>query len=126
MPTKLLSVVCFVWLPLALLVFGCAKDPGPPPPLAVEQIAPELEKAFKSGSQEGKDLVAKISSSLQAKDYPAAYNAVQTLGSLPEASAPQRALTARAMLTIYGLLQTAQAQGDENASAALRYHQMTK
>ena len=122
-------VLLFCWPTLCsmlLLLAGCSKDPGPPPPLAVEQIPAELEKAFKQARQEPKDLVAKISASLQSKDYPAAYDAVQALGSVPDATKEQRSLTARAMLTIYGLLQEAQAQGDDKAAAALRYHQMSK
>lgn len=111
---------------LIFLIFGCAKDPGPPPPLPVEQIAVELDKSFKAARPETKDLVAKVSSSLQGKDYPAAYDAIQALSTVPDTTPEQRRLSARAMLTIYGLLQTAQSQGDENASAALRYHQMNK
>jgi hypothetical protein len=113
---------------LAGLIFqvGCSKNPTPPAPLALEQIPVELDKAFKEAKQETKDLVAKLNSSLQGKDYPAAYNAVQDLGGLPDATTEQRTLAARAMLTIYGLLQEAQAKGDDNASAALRYHQSTK
>jgi hypothetical protein len=105
---------------------GCAKDPGPPPPLVVEQIGPELDKAFKEAKAEPKELVAKVNSSLQAKDYTIAYDAIQALCSLPDATKEQRSLSARAMLTIHGLLQEAQAQGDEKAGAALRYHQSTK
>jgi hypothetical protein len=111
----------------ALMLWGgCAKDPGPPPPLAVEQIGPELDKAFKEAKAEPKELVAKVNSSLQAKDYTIAYDAIQALCSLPDATKEQRSLSARAMLTIHGLLQEAQAQGDEKAGAALRYHQSTK
>ena len=108
------------------LALACSKDPGPPPPLAAEQIPAELEKAFKAAKQETRDLAAKVSASLHAKDYPAAYDAIQALANIPDISIDQRKLTTRAMLTIYGLLQAAQAQGDDNASAALRYHQRTK
>jgi hypothetical protein len=94
--------------------------------LAVEQIPAELDKAFRQAKQETKDLVSKINSSLQAKDYTTAYDAVQALGSVPDATTDQQVLTARAMLTIYGLLQTAQAQGDEKATAALEHYKMTR
>ena len=122
-------VLLFCWCALCsllLLPTGCSKDPGPPPPLAADKIPSELEQAFKQARQEPKDLVAKITAGLQSKDYPAAYDAVQALGSVPDDTKEQRALTARAMLTIYGLLQEAQAQGDDKAAAALRYHQMSK
>ena len=123
---KFVLLFCSLALCSMVLLPGCSKDPGPPPPLAVEQIPAELEKAFKQARQEPKDLVAKITTGLQSKDYPAAYDAVQALGSVPDATKEQRALTARAMLTIYGLLQEAQSQGDDKAAAALRYHQMSK
>jgi hypothetical protein len=109
-----------------LLGGGCARDPGPPPPLALEQIGPELDKIFKDAKAETKELVTKVNASLQAKDYTIAYEAIQALCSLPDATKEQRSLSARAMLTIHGLLQEAQAQGDEKAGAALRYHQSTK
>ena len=105
---------------------GCSKDPGPPPPLAAEQIAPELEKVFTKAKPDTKDLVTKVTTGLQAKDYATSYDAVQALVALPDLSKDQRALCVRAMLTVYGLLQDAQAQGDEKAAAALRYHQSTK
>lgn len=117
----LLATLLAGFLPL-----GCSKDPGPPPPLAVEQIPAELNKMFKDAKQDAKDLVAKLNSSLESKDYPAAYDAVQALGNLGDTTIPQRQLSARAMLTIYGLLQTAQSQGDEKAAESLQYHKMTK
>jgi len=120
-----IQIVCSA-LCLLFLAAACSKDPGPPPPLAAEQIPAELDKAFKTAKQETKDLAAKVSAGIQAKDYPAAYDAIQALGNVPDTTIEQRKLTARAMLTIYGLLQTAQAQGDDNASAALSYHQRTK
>ena len=126
MSNRITQNVCLALCSLAILVCGCAKDPGPPPPLAVENIPGELEKAFQAAKQQTKDIVGKVNSGLQSKDYPGAYDAIQALGSLPDTSIEQRRLTARAMLTIYGLLQTAQSQGDDKAAAALRYHQMTK
>lgn len=105
---------------------GCNQAPTAPTPLAAEQIPAELEKAFKPAQETTKDLVTKVISGLQGKDYAGAYDAIQALCGAPDATKAQRALSVRAMLTIYGLLQTAQAQGDPNAAAALRYHQMTK
>jgi hypothetical protein len=126
MSNRIKQIIWIMSSPVLLLLAGCSKEPGPPPPLAVEQIPAELEKAFKQAKQDPKDLVTKLNSSLQSKDYPDAYDAVQALGNVPEATKEQRMLVSRAMLTIYGLLQAAQAQGDDKASAAIRYHQMTK
>jgi hypothetical protein len=118
----ILFALCFCFLGL----LGCKHEDKPPPPLAVEQIPSELQKVFKVARQETKELIAKVSSGLQTKDYVAAYDAVQALCSVPDASTDQRAMASRAMLTIYGLLQAAQSQGDEQAAAALKFHQMTK
>ena len=119
-----------VWLSVLLLagviLFGCSRNAGPPPPLAADKIPIELPKAFNKAGQEAKDLVAKVISSLQTKDYPTAYEAVQALGAVPDTTEQQRSFATRATLTIYGLLQEAQAQGDDKAAAAIRYHQMSK
>ena len=127
MTNRITQITWFIFLPILLLFLaGCSKEPGPPPALAVEQIPAELEKAFKQAKQETKDVVGKLNSGLQNKDYADAYDAVQALGNIPDTTKEQRMLFSRAMLTIYGLLQTAQANGDDRAAAAIRYHQMTK
>jgi len=105
---------------------GCGKDPGPPPPLAVEEIPAQMRKAFNGAESEAKDTVGRLTAALQSKDYPAAYEEVQALCSLPGETREQRSLAARALLTITGLLQTAQAQGDERAATALRLRQMNR
>src|SRR6516225_3116357 len=125
MTNRITQITWFIFLPILLLFLaGCSKEPGPPPALAVEQIPAELEKAFKQAKQETKDVVGKLNSGLQNKDYADAYDAVQALGNIPDTTKEQRMLVSRAMLTIYGLLQTAQANGDDRAAAAIRYHQM--
>jgi hypothetical protein len=126
MANRIIQTLIFILCVAVLFLSGCRQDPGPLPVLAAEQIPTEFEKAFKLASAETRDLAAKVSSGVQAKDYPAAYDAVQALTSVPGTTQEQRALAARASLTIYGLLQAAQAQGDDKAAAALRYHQMSK
>ena len=126
MKISIVRTISCTGLLLLMALLGCSRDDKPPPPLAVEQIPVELDKAFKSGPQQARDLVAKVTASLQKKDFPAAYDAVHALSSLPDASRDQRALASRAELSVYGLLQTAQAQGDENAAAAVRFLKSTK
>ncbi len=111
---------------LMLVTPGCSRNPGPPSPLPAEQIAPEMQKAFAKSSTEVKDLIGEIERALQSKDYTAAYQRVQMISNLPEATPEQRAVTARAALTLTSLLQAAQAQGDQNASAALRQQQRSR
>jgi hypothetical protein len=122
-------VVTIIGLAASLAVLGpaaCDKDPGPPAPLKVEAIPAEMQKVFNTAEPEAKDTVGRLTTALQSKDYPAAYLEVQALCSLRGETKEQRELSARALLTITGLLQSAQAQGDQNAAAALKFRQMTR
>jgi hypothetical protein len=121
-----LSAISLVTCVAILGAIGCGKDPGPPPPLALEQIPVEMQKAFDNAEPEAKESVGRLTSALETKDYPVAYEEVQALCNLPGESKEQRVLAARALLTITGLLQTAQAQGDERAANALKLRQMTR
>jgi hypothetical protein len=123
---QFIKTICLVTSTAIFGLAGCGKEAGPPPPLAVEQIPAEMQKAFNNSAPEARDAMSRLVSALQNKDYPAAYQEIQTLCVLPGESKEQRALAARAQLTITGLLQTAQAQGDEKAADALRLRQTTR
>ena len=116
----------FVAALVCSVLVGCERDAGPPPPLPAEQIAGEFDKGFKNAKQEVKDLAKKVVDALQAKDYPSAHQAVQQLSAAPGATKNQQILAARAFVTIIGLLQTAQSQGDEKAATVLKTYQGTK
>lgn len=105
---------------------GCNRTPGPPPPLPAEQIPVEMQKAFAKSSTEVKDLIAEIERALSSKDYPAAYQRVQVICNLPEATPEQRQVSTRALLTLNALLQAAQAQGDQGAAAVLKQQQRSR
>ena len=109
-----------------LVLVGCGRTVGPPPPLPVEQIPTEIKKVFGKAKPEVNDLITTINSTLQAKDYAAAYQAVQILCNLPDETKDQRLLAARAMLTVSGLLEAAQAQGDQKAAAILNYQKKNR
>ncbi len=126
MKRHVVSFICFTACVALLAAPGCGKEPGPPPPLSVEAIPGEMQKVFNTAEPEAKDTVGRLTLALQSKDYPAAYQEVQTLCGLRGETKEQRALSARALLTITGLLQSAQAQGDQNATAALKLRQMTR
>jgi len=122
-------ILSMVYLSSALALWsslGCHGEQGPPPPLAVEQIPTEFVKAFQNAKPEVKDLSNKVLQALEAKDFPAAHQAVQNLAMSPGATKAQQLLAARALIAITALLQTAQAQGDEKATAALKAYQSTK
>jgi hypothetical protein len=118
--------VCLALLIGSLANLGCHRDPGPPQPLAAENIPSEFAKGFSKAKPQVRELSAQIVSALQSKDYAAAYGSVQNLCALPEATQKERALAARALLTITGLLQTAQSQGDEKAAEVLNAYKMLK
>jgi hypothetical protein len=120
------SMICFIASMSFLGLIGCNKDSGPPPPLPVEQIPAAMQKSFNSAEPEARDIVGRLTSALRTNDYPAAYQEVQSLCSLPGETRAQRTVAARALLTITGLLQTAQAQGDERSANALKLRQMSR
>lgn len=109
-----------------LALFGCHRDVGPPPPLPAESIPAEFQRAFAKAAPEAKDLSSRIVAALASKEYAGAYAAVQELCACPQANKAQKQLATRALLTITGLLQTAQSQGDQNAAEALQLHKMYK
>jgi len=112
---------------LALLgASGCHRSAGPLPPLPAEQIPAEMQRVFAKAGPEIKNLVAELDAALKSKDYVSAYQRAQSLGSLPAASKEQRRAAARALLTVTSLLQSAQAQGDQDAAALLKYQQRTR
>jgi hypothetical protein len=105
---------------------GCNKSASPPPPLAADQIPTELQKAYAKAKPEFKDVVQKISSAMQEKDYPGANAGIQYLFNATEGTKQQRSVTARAMLTINQLLQEAQAKGDAKAAAVIQSNKRYK
>jgi len=116
----------FTALSVFFLVSACQRDSGPPAPLPLDQIASEFDKGFKDAKLEVKDLAKKVVDALQAKDYPAAHQAIQELSIAPGATKNQQTLAARAFVTITALVQTAQSQGDEKAATVLKTYQGTK
>jgi wobble nucleotide-excising tRNase len=85
----------------------------------VTDIPAEFDKAFKSAKPNVKALAAEIATSLSKSNYPAVYEQVQALCAAPEATEDQKALAARALLTVTGLLQSAQSAGDTKAAEVL-------
>lgn len=116
----LLSAACFCGL-------GCHRqNDAPPPPLPAEQIPAAFAAGFKDAKPDVKELADKLLKALEAKDYPAAHQMAQDLQMLPGSTEPQRVIAARTFLTINSLLQTAQTQGDESATEAIKQYHGTK
>lgn len=113
-------------LMMLLAVPGCNRSSAPPTPLPVEQLPSALEKAFSQAQPESKDLAKQVVASVQAQDYAKAFLELQQLAAMPNLTKEQRTVTARGLLTVNGLLQTAQTKGDEKAAEVLKFQHMTK
>jgi len=105
---------------------GCSRESGPPPALSAEQLPVEFDKAFAKAKPGVKELAARVSSAVQAKDYAAAHQAVQALCAATDTTKTQKTLAERAFLTITDLLKTAQAQGDQKAAETLQDYRRSK
>jgi hypothetical protein len=113
-----------VLLPLAgtlAVLAGCKPNNAAPAPLPADQIPAEMRKIFGQARPETKEMVESMLGALQSTNYPAAYEAGQSISKAPEVTKEQLVLTARAMLEINALLKDASAQGDSNAAAFVRY-----
>jgi hypothetical protein len=120
------NLICVLVLGVFVLGMGCSRPPAPPEPLALEQFPAELDKAYAKCSAEATELVGKLKTSLQEKDYAAAYQTLQALTGLADATSDQRKFLTRANLTVYALVQTAQSSGDEKATAVINDYKASK
>lgn len=113
---------------LCLLVFatGCRESSGPPAPLTVEQLPAEFDQAFARAAAEPKALAGQVVSAVRSQDYGQAFLELQRLTGQSGLSKAQTQLAARGLLTLNGLLQSAQAKGDEQAKAVLTYQRSIK
>jgi hypothetical protein len=116
---------------LALLLpwmfgLGCSRNVAPPEPLPVEQLPAAFQQAFDKAQPQAKELADQVVAAVQAKDYAKALSGVQLLVSLPGLTKEQSQVTSRSLLTVNGLLQSAQAQGDPAAAQTLKVYRGTK
>lgn len=128
-PASLASLLLPTALVAALVILshaGCSRASAPPTPLPAEQIPAAMQTAFAKAGTEVKGLLAELEQALNSKDYPVAYEKVQLICNLPEATQEQRLVSTRAMLTLTALLQTAQAQGNQDAAAVLKLQQRSR
>ncbi len=112
-----------------VLVFAgtaCNRPAPPPTPLTEAELPTAIEQAFAKAQPELKSLAGQVISSVQAKDYSQAFNAVQQLAANPALTKEQMRVASRAALTVNGLLQTAQTQGDAKAAQTLQNYRRDK
>lgn len=110
----------------ALCLAACKRHSEPPPPLPVEQIGVEFQKGFAAAPEAVRKVANDIAAAVEAKKYPPAFEGLQMLLTLPELKEEQRLLASRAMLTVSGLLQEAQAQGDASAESTLKEYRSNR
>ena len=123
--SKILHV--FSALMFALLIgSGCDKSSTPPPALTAAEIPAAFEKAFAKAKPEIKQVATQVVTALQAKDYPNAFQGVQSLGALPSLTKQQANVISSALVTVNALMQEAQAQGDAKSAQAIKNYRATK
>ena len=113
---------------LLVLIFGlgCDKSSKPPEPLAADQMPATFEKAFAKAPPDAKELSAVIAASMQAKDYPKAFQALQALTSQPGLNNEQTSVLGRGLFTLNTLLQESQSQGYQKAAETLKSYRGSK
>ena len=105
---------------------GCHKAWTPPPPLSEAEIPSDFQKTFAKASPEVKDVIGQAVAAIQSKDYPAAYTILQGVYHMPGVTQEERELASQTLLTLNGLMQTAESQGDQRAADFLRLQRATK
>jgi hypothetical protein len=120
-----LSVAILV-VAASFLTTSCRESGGPPAPLSVEQMPGEFDKAFAKARPETKALASQVVAAVKSQDYAKALLDIQTLTSQSGLTKQQANLSARALNTVNGLLQTAQSTGDEKAKAVLEFQRINK
>lgn len=119
--SKLVRVFSPIGLACALIAAGCKPKTEPPAPLALEQIGPEMRRAFANSQPETKALVEAMLAALQSTNYPDAYQSGEAVNRATGITREQLLITSRALLTVNALLQQARAQGDQGASTFIDY-----
>lgn len=106
--------------------FGCNRTTPPPTPLTAEELPGALEQAFSKAKPQAKELATLVVTSVKGRNFPKAFSTIQALAALPDLTKEQVNVAARATITVSGLLQEAQAQGDAKAAAAIKQYRETK
>jgi len=125
---NLTSRICLVFalFLIAALGAGCDKAGPPPAPLTAEELPAAMEKAFSSAKPEIKELAGQFVALVKAKNYPKAFQAMQSLMGQPGLNKEQLNVSSRASLTLNELLQAAQAAGDQKAATTIKNYQFNK
>ena len=116
----------FSLVSVMIIAAACERNVAPPTPLPIEQAPSALLKAFDRAKPEDKEVVNQIVGALQAQDYSKAYLSLQALAVRPGLNKEQQNITARGILTVNNLLQSAQTKGDAHAAETLNSYRINK
>ncbi|MGH7972607.1 MAG: hypothetical protein ACREIC_28170 [Limisphaerales bacterium] len=111
---------------LAVLGAACSQQTPPPQVMTAEQLETALDHAFSAAKPDLRQLESDIVSTLKAPDYSRAYLQLQKLSSQTGLNKQQDQVVASGLLTVNQLLQSAQSQGDTNATQVLQNYRATK
>lgn len=109
-----------------LVAFGCSRSAPPLEPLAEAEVPTAIQTAFAKAKPEIKAEADQVLAALQAKDYSKAYLGLQNLTLTGNLNKEQQSVAARAALTVNGMLQNAQTQGDTKAAETLKTYRVNK
>jgi len=108
-----------------LIGAGCGRGGGAPEALPVDQVAPAIEKEFKSAQTDLRNAVDMALAAIKTNDMATAYMALQSLSGSKDLTDKQRLVITRSMLTINEKVREAAAKGDGKAGEVLQL-QMNK
>src|SRR5207302_6426147 len=77
---------------LLLFTVGCDRSSTPPPPLTLDELPGAFQKGFAKAKADARNLSDQIVAAVQAKEYPKAYVALQSLLREPGLSKHQESL----------------------------------
>lgn len=121
-----LNHLAFAFLFAVLVTLGCNKTQAPPEPLALEQLPTAIDQAFAKAKPDLKAQADKIVAAVKSQDYGTAYTDLQNLSVAEGLSKEQINTATRSVITVYNLLQEAQAKGDAKADTAIKNYMKTK
>ena len=114
-------------LSVLVLASGCGRSSSAPPAaIAVEDLAPALDKAFAKATGDVKELAGQVSGELKTPDFPKAYADLQALSVKSGLTKEQVSIVSRGLLCLNETLQAALSNGDQKAAETLRQQRMTK
>lgn len=119
-------VLCLLAIIVGIPVLGCKKQAAAPTPVAVEEVAPTVEKAFQQAPTEIRQSASVAVAAVQSGDDGQALDELSELSMKPELTVEQRQAVTRSMLGVQQRLRAAAEKGDKRAEATLEHYRATK